>query len=93
MIFLLSIRMGCAYSPCIIDFFEMPLFLEQEYALFGNKRMSFFSIASCGIPTLGCLSIRQEVDPCKSITDEDIRTTIENSGGPKGAMFLPEVCH
>ena len=35
---------------------------------------------------------KQEVDPCKSITDEDIRTTIQNSGGPKGAMFLPEVC-
>jgi len=33
----------------------------------------------------------EEVDPCKSITDEDIRTTIQNSGGPKGAMFLPEV--
>ncbi|RLM73486.1 hypothetical protein C2845_PM15G05800 [Panicum miliaceum] len=34
---------------------------------------------------------KQEVDPCKSITDEDIRTTIQNSGGPKGAMFLPEM--
>ncbi|KAF8715984.1 hypothetical protein HU200_026951 [Digitaria exilis] len=33
----------------------------------------------------------EEIDPCKSITDEDIRTTIQNSGGPKGAMFLPEV--
>uniref|UniRef100_K3Y5J9 Dynamin-type G domain-containing protein n=1 Tax=Setaria italica TaxID=4555 RepID=K3Y5J9_SETIT len=33
----------------------------------------------------------EEVDPCKSITDEDIRTTIQNYGGPKGAMFLPEV--
>ncbi|CAN6270493.1 unnamed protein product [Urochloa humidicola] len=36
-------------------------------------------------------SLEQEVDPCKSITDEDIRTTIQNSGGPKGAMFLPEL--
>ncbi|RCV33256.1 hypothetical protein SETIT_7G068900v2 [Setaria italica] len=36
-------------------------------------------------------SLEQEVDPCKSITDEDIRTTIQNYGGPKGAMFLPEV--
>ncbi|KAL6650730.1 hypothetical protein ACP70R_009655 [Stipagrostis hirtigluma subsp. patula] len=33
----------------------------------------------------------EEIDPCKSITDEDIRTAIQNSGGPKGAMFLPEV--
>jgi dynamin GTPase/dynamin 1-like protein len=33
----------------------------------------------------------QEVDPCKNISDEDIRTSIQNSGGPKGAMFLPEV--
>eukprot|EP00267_Zea_mays_P051033 XP_020403930.1 dynamin-related protein 3A isoform X4 [Zea mays] len=33
----------------------------------------------------------EEIDPCKSISDEDIRTTIQNSGGPKGAMFLPEV--
>ncbi|GJN15427.1 hypothetical protein PR202_gb02342 [Eleusine coracana subsp. coracana] len=32
-----------------------------------------------------------EIDPCKSITDEDICTAIQNSGGPKGAMFLPEV--
>ncbi|GJN27869.1 hypothetical protein PR202_gb15925 [Eleusine coracana subsp. coracana] len=32
-----------------------------------------------------------EIDPCKSTTDEDIRTAIQNSGGPKGAMFLPEV--
>ncbi|PWZ39878.1 Dynamin-related protein 3A [Zea mays] len=36
-------------------------------------------------------SLEQEIDPCKSISDEDIRTTIQNSGGPKGAMFLPEV--
>ncbi|KAK3142828.1 hypothetical protein QOZ80_4BG0352210 [Eleusine coracana subsp. coracana] len=33
----------------------------------------------------------EEIDPCKSTTDEDIRTAIQNSGGPKGAMFLPEV--
>ncbi|XP_021318600.1 dynamin-related protein 3A isoform X2 [Sorghum bicolor] len=33
----------------------------------------------------------EEIDPCKSITDDDVRTTIQNSGGPKGAMFLPEV--
>ncbi|TVU13957.1 hypothetical protein EJB05_37397, partial [Eragrostis curvula] len=32
-----------------------------------------------------------EIDPCKSIIDEDIRTAIQNSGRPKGAMFLPEV--
>uniref|UniRef100_A0A0D9W474 Dynamin-type G domain-containing protein n=1 Tax=Leersia perrieri TaxID=77586 RepID=A0A0D9W474_9ORYZ len=32
----------------------------------------------------------EEVDPCKSITDEDIRTAIQNSDGPKGPMFLPE---
>ncbi|EAY93838.1 hypothetical protein OsI_15615 [Oryza sativa Indica Group] len=33
----------------------------------------------------------EEVDPCKSITDEDIRTAIQNSDGPKGPMFLPEM--
>ncbi|XP_024311649.1 dynamin-related protein 3A isoform X2 [Brachypodium distachyon] len=33
----------------------------------------------------------EEIDPCKNISDEDIRTSIQNSGGPKGAMFLPEV--
>ncbi|KAL5214705.1 hypothetical protein ABZP36_003857 [Zizania latifolia] len=33
----------------------------------------------------------EEVDPCKSITDEDICTAIQNSDGPKGAMFLPEL--
>ncbi|XP_066166057.1 dynamin-related protein 3B isoform X3 [Oryza sativa Japonica Group] len=33
----------------------------------------------------------EEVDPCKSITDEDIRTAIQNSDGPKGPMFLPEL--
>ncbi|KAF7016237.1 hypothetical protein CFC21_029894 [Triticum aestivum] len=33
----------------------------------------------------------EEIDPCKNISDEDIRTSIQNSDGPKGAMFLPEV--
>jgi hypothetical protein len=52
----------------------------------------FFSIASSGIPALGYLSLPQEIDPCKSIADEDICTAIQNSDGPKDAMFLPEVC-
>ncbi|KAF0931896.1 hypothetical protein E2562_007088 [Oryza meyeriana var. granulata] len=33
----------------------------------------------------------EEIDPCKSITDEDICTAIHNSDGPKGPMFLPEL--
>ncbi|XP_077233950.1 dynamin-related protein 3A-like [Tasmannia lanceolata] len=33
----------------------------------------------------------EEVDPCDDLTDEDIRTAIQNATGPKGALFVPEV--
>lgn len=33
----------------------------------------------------------QEVDPCEDLTDEDIRTAIQNATGPKSALFVPEV--
>lgn len=33
----------------------------------------------------------QEVDPCEGLTDEDIRTAIQNATGPKSALFVPEV--
>ncbi|CAN6458982.1 unnamed protein product [Victoria cruziana] len=33
----------------------------------------------------------EEVDPCEDLTDEDIRTAIQNATGPKNALFVPEV--
>lgn len=33
----------------------------------------------------------QEVDPCEDLTDDDIRTAIQNATGPKSALFVPEV--
>ncbi|CAA6668741.1 unnamed protein product [Spirodela intermedia] len=33
----------------------------------------------------------QEVDPCDDLTDEDVRTAIQNATGPKSALFVPEV--
>ncbi|XP_024529684.1 dynamin-related protein 3A isoform X1 [Selaginella moellendorffii] len=32
-----------------------------------------------------------EVDPCDDLTDEDIRTAIQNATGPKNVLFVPEV--
>ncbi|XP_027919460.1 dynamin-related protein 3A-like [Vigna unguiculata] len=33
----------------------------------------------------------EEVDPCEGLTDDDIRTAIQNATGPKSALFVPEV--
>ncbi|KAJ7554794.1 hypothetical protein O6H91_05G009400 [Diphasiastrum complanatum] len=33
----------------------------------------------------------QDVDPCDNLTDEDIRTAIQNATGPKNVLFVPEV--
>ncbi|XP_019196557.1 PREDICTED: dynamin-related protein 3A isoform X2 [Ipomoea nil] len=33
----------------------------------------------------------EDVDPCEDLTDEDIRTAIQNATGPKSALFVPEV--
>ncbi|XP_026401259.1 dynamin-related protein 3A-like [Papaver somniferum] len=33
----------------------------------------------------------EEVDPCDELTDDDIRTAIQNATGPKSALFVPEV--
>ncbi|WCJ18222.1 dynamin related protein [Euphorbia peplus] len=33
----------------------------------------------------------EEVDPCEDLTDEDIRTAIQNATGPRSALFVPEV--
>ena len=35
--------------------------------------------------------ILQEVDPCEDLSDDDIRTAIQNATGPKSALFVPEV--
>jgi dynamin 1-like protein len=37
------------------------------------------------------LRLMQEVDPCDDLTDEDIRTAIQNATGPKNVLFVPEV--
>lgn len=31
------------------------------------------------------------MDPCQDLTDEDIRTAIQNATGPRNALFVPEV--
>ncbi|XP_042468389.1 dynamin-related protein 3B-like [Zingiber officinale] len=33
----------------------------------------------------------EEIDPCKDISDEDIRLAIQNATGPRSALFVPEV--
>ncbi|XP_024161414.1 dynamin-related protein 3A isoform X2 [Rosa chinensis] len=33
----------------------------------------------------------QEVDPCDDVTDNDIRTAIQNASGTRDALFVPEV--
>jgi len=33
----------------------------------------------------------QDVDPCDDLSDEDIRTAIQNATGPKNVLFVPEV--
>ncbi|XWS63076.1 hypothetical protein CRYUN_Cryun06bG0065600 [Craigia yunnanensis] len=33
----------------------------------------------------------REVDPCEDLTDDDIRTAIQNATGPRSALFVPEV--
>ncbi|XP_051137736.1 dynamin-related protein 3B-like isoform X2 [Andrographis paniculata] len=33
----------------------------------------------------------EDVDPCEEITDDDIRTSIQNAKGPKAGLFVPEV--
>ncbi|GAB2292046.1 Dynamin- protein 3A [Dionaea muscipula] len=33
----------------------------------------------------------EEVDPCENLSDDDIRTAIQNASGPKSALFVPEV--
>ncbi|KAG4945445.1 hypothetical protein JHK87_041452 [Glycine soja] len=35
----------------------------------------------------------EEVDPCEDLTDDDIRTAIQNATGPKSALFVPEISH
>ncbi|RIA05037.1 hypothetical protein BRARA_K00642 [Brassica rapa] len=33
----------------------------------------------------------EEVDPCEDLTDDDIRTAIQNATGPRSALFVPAV--
>ncbi|AES90601.2 dynamin 3A-like protein [Medicago truncatula] len=33
----------------------------------------------------------EEVDPCEDLTDDDIRTAIQNATGPRAALFVPDV--
>ncbi|XVE93603.1 hypothetical protein REPUB_Repub01dG0208600 [Reevesia pubescens] len=33
----------------------------------------------------------EEVDPCEDLTDDDVRTAIQNATGPRSALFVPEV--
>ncbi|XP_028789774.1 dynamin-related protein 3B [Neltuma alba] len=33
----------------------------------------------------------EEVDPCEDLTDDEVRTAIQNATGPRSALFVPEV--
>ncbi|KAA8525652.1 hypothetical protein F0562_007466 [Nyssa sinensis] len=33
----------------------------------------------------------EQVDPCEDLSDDDIRTAIQNATGPRNALFVPEV--
>ncbi|XP_022744741.1 dynamin-related protein 3A-like isoform X5 [Durio zibethinus] len=44
----------------------------------------------CGVPQLA-KKLNQEVDPCEDLTDDDVRTAIQNATGPRSALFVPEV--
>uniref|UniRef100_A0A0D6R8X3 Dynamin-type G domain-containing protein n=1 Tax=Araucaria cunninghamii TaxID=56994 RepID=A0A0D6R8X3_ARACU len=52
--------------------------------LFGGARIHYI-FQSIFVKSL------EEVDPCDDLTDEDIRTAIQNATGPKNALFVPEV--
>lgn len=46
---------------------------------------------SCSSNFIRFLFLPQEVDPCEDLTDNDIRTAIQNATGAKSALFVPEV--
>ncbi|KAK1418266.1 hypothetical protein QVD17_27409 [Tagetes erecta] len=52
--------------------------------LFGGARIHYI-FQSIFVKTL------EEVDPCEGLTDDDIRTAIQNATGPRSALFVPEV--
>ncbi|KAG6520376.1 hypothetical protein ZIOFF_017425 [Zingiber officinale] len=41
--------------------------------------------------SFGEVAESKEIDPCKDISDEDIRLAIQNATGPRSALFVPEV--
>ncbi|KAL9284898.1 hypothetical protein ACSQ67_024722 [Phaseolus vulgaris] len=52
--------------------------------LFGGARIQYI-FQSIFVRSL------EEVDPCEDLTDDNIRTAIQNATGPKSALFVPEV--
>ena len=48
--------------------------------------------ASAKLFMIQCISLGlQDVDPCDDLSDEDIRTAIQNATGPRSVLFVPEV--
>ncbi|KAF9610480.1 hypothetical protein IFM89_022444 [Coptis chinensis] len=43
------------------------------------------------LASYGQIAESKEVDPCDGLTDDDIRTAIQNATGPRSALFVPEV--
>ncbi|KAK6143667.1 hypothetical protein DH2020_024015 [Rehmannia glutinosa] len=63
--------------------------VAKEHASYGEITESK---AGQGALLLNILSkYSKEVDPCEDLTDDDIRTAIQNATGPKSALFVPEV--
>ncbi|KAI9191458.1 hypothetical protein LWI28_008696 [Acer negundo] len=52
--------------------------------LFGGARIHYI-FQSIFVKTL------EEVDPCQDLTDDDIRTAIQNATGTRNSLFVPEV--
>lgn len=76
---------------------------EQEFTIFSSESLLrvwrfactnyiyvyIFPINSCEFRLMDFLL--QEVDPCEDLTDDDIRTAIQNATGPRSALFVPDV--
>ncbi|KAH0936041.1 hypothetical protein HID58_013158 [Brassica napus] len=69
---------------------------EQEFTIFSNQSLlrvwSYRGGFLFEFRLMNFLYIAfQEVDPCEDLTDDDIRTAIQNATGPRSALFVPAV--
>ncbi|KAK9060315.1 hypothetical protein SSX86_021019 [Deinandra increscens subsp. villosa] len=66
--------------------------ITESKAGMGALLLNILSKYSEGDASLLVLfNLFSEVDPCEDLTDDDIRTAIQNATGPRSALFVPEV--